>query len=87
MKTALDLLVRDETNWEEHAACKNRDTELFFQPLGTSETEKAKRVCATCPVKRQCLTDALQYSDSEDFGVLGGLDEKQRSRLRRAGAA
>lgn len=39
---------------------------------------KAKRFCAGCPVRTECLRHALQYR--ERFGVWGGLTEYERYR-------
>lgn len=39
----------------------------------------AKRVCASCPVKDECLTVALTYG--EDYGIWGGLTAAERRDL------
>ena len=51
------------------AACRELEPELFF-PVGTTgpaldEVAAAKRVCARCPVRRECL------SRLGDRGILG----------------
>ncbi|MBA0053488.1 WhiB family transcriptional regulator [Streptomyces sp. AJS327] len=68
------------------AACQGVPTAAFF-PAGAGgvpasiDAEYAKRVCAGCPVKSQCLTHALTFR--EDYGVWGGLDEHERAELLR----
>jgi WhiB family redox-sensing transcriptional regulator len=75
----------DDTPWEELAACRQADPELFF-PIGTTgpavaQIRQAKAVCAGCPVREPCLAYAL--STGQDFGIWGGYDETERRRLRR----
>ena len=71
--------------WLRSAACVGEDPELFF-PVGTTgpalrDIEAAKRVCARCPVIRQCLTFAL--SSGQTSGVWGGTGEEERVALLR----
>jgi len=42
---------------------------------------EAVRLCATCPIKYECLAYSLEW---EEFGIWGGLTEYQRSQLRTA---
>ncbi|MGH8909786.1 MAG: WhiB family transcriptional regulator [Egibacteraceae bacterium] len=71
--------------WRERAACLDEDPELFF-PIGTTgpaieQAERAKAVCRRCPVRQECLDDALDTG--QDAGVWGGMDEDERRALRR----
>jgi WhiB family transcriptional regulator, redox-sensing transcriptional regulator len=73
--------------WFRFAACKNADTKDFFQEgrgvgLGGTAYLKARRVCAGCPVKPECLEYALSL-DPDPVGMWAGTTPKQRSRLRR----
>ena len=70
--------------WTEQALCAQVDPELFFPDRGGSVRE-AKSICAVCPVRQECLADALQTRDK--FGVRGGLSERERRRIYRAGDA
>ena len=79
-------------SWRELAACRTADPELFF-PIGKTgpaieEIQRAKAVCASCPVRERCLTFALDTH--QNFGIWGGLDDEERRLLhlqRRAGHA
>ncbi|AXL92467.1 WhiB family transcriptional regulator [Streptomyces sp. CB09001] len=76
-------------NWREHAACRTEDPDLFF-PIGTTgpaalQTEQAKAVCRTCPVREQCLRWALDTGQT--IGVWGGTSELERRALKRREAA
>jgi WhiB family redox-sensing transcriptional regulator len=78
-----------EEDWMLGATCRGRP-DLFFAP-DDSETRSerrrreaaAKSVCALCPVRMQCLMDALE--SDERFGIWGGLTERERRSLRRSG--
>lgn len=69
--------------WQEQAACRGMDPELWFSERGES-TSEAKEVCRCCPVRRECSEFAL--ANGERFGVWGGLSERQRRRIRRRAA-
>jgi WhiB family redox-sensing transcriptional regulator len=62
------------------AECLQADPETFFPEKGGS-TREAKRICAQCTVREQCLDYALEHD--ERFGIWGGLSERERRRLRR----
>jgi WhiB family redox-sensing transcriptional regulator len=73
--------VVDEPDWQERALCAQTDPEAFFPEKGGS-TREAKRICAGCEVRAECLEYALAHD--ERFGIWGGLSERERRRLRRA---
>lgn len=60
--------------WTEHAACKDTDYELWFPKAGDNG-QRAKRICAGCPVRQQCLDFAIT---NEEYGIWGGMSEHQR---------
>ncbi len=66
--------------WEELAACGKYDPELFFGTT-TADERRAKAICRICPVRTECLASAL--SDRTDFGVWGGLNERERRTILR----
>lgn len=71
--------------WRALAECQNTDPELFFPtaesgPARTTQVAAAKAVCARCPVRAQCLTEALARIP---YGIAGGLTEHERRTLRR----
>jgi WhiB family redox-sensing transcriptional regulator len=76
--------MSEKPYWHVRAACRESDPELFF-PEGTAgpalETAaQAKRICAACPVRAQCLDWALSHR--AEFGVWGGLTEQERRAAR-----
>jgi WhiB family redox-sensing transcriptional regulator len=75
-------------NWNDAAACKGRDTSVFFPPNVTEKKEDrllreaaAKAMCQGCPVKDVCLADAMTKRDFN--GIWGGLTEDERRALSR----
>ena len=66
--------------WQADALCSQTDPEAFFPEKGGS-TRDAKKICAQCEVKAECLEYAL--ANDERFGIWGGLSERERRRLRR----
>jgi WhiB family transcriptional regulator, redox-sensing transcriptional regulator len=73
------------TSWRERAACRSYDPEIFF-PIGKTgraiaEIQRAKTICANCPIRADCLAFALQTH--QDYGIWGGCDEDERRALRR----
>lgn len=82
--TGLALLVEAPPEWTRDAVCAQTDPEAFFPEKGDS-TRPAKRICAACPVRAECLAYALDHD--ERFGVWGGLSAVERRRLKRRAAA
>jgi hypothetical protein len=77
-----DLFGRVEP-WMDDALCAQVDPEPFFPNKGGS-TRDAKKICARCDVREQCLAYALETD--ERFGIWGGLSERERRNIRRAGS-
>ncbi len=73
------LLIGDDKDWTQRANCSPLNAELFFPQKGGSAKE-AKRICDECPVKLECLEDALE--DEEKHGVWGGMTANERKTLR-----
>ena len=76
----------DEMWWLTGATCIGQDPDLFFPvgatPSALEQTERARAVCAGCPVRPDCLEWSLVTC--QDAGVWGGLDEEERRVIRRA---
>src|SRR3954470_1581513 len=64
-------------DWSKDARCRTADPdELFVQ--GAAQN-RAKPLCMGCPVRTECLADAL---DNEvEFGVWGGITGRERRAL------
>lgn len=68
-----------DQSWTTRGACVTMDPDCFF--VQGSEQHAIKATCLGCPVKTECLADALD--NRIDFGVWGGMTERERRRLLR----
>lgn len=78
----IETIPAPALDWQEEALCAQTGGDFFFPEPGSSVRE-AKRICSLCPIRSLCLDFALEHD--ERFGVWGGLSEKERLELRRAG--
>lgn len=73
--------------WRERAAClDDRVDPAWFDPdhdhdPGFKPT-RAMRICQGCPVRADCLEEALSVPMSDDGGVWGGTSTVNRNRIR-----
>jgi WhiB family redox-sensing transcriptional regulator len=66
--------------WQAVGACRGLDPAVFFPEEGdAASAASAKVICATCPVRTECLEAALIRR--EKFGVWGGASEAERRRM------
>jgi WhiB family redox-sensing transcriptional regulator len=71
-------------HWDDDAACKGYDREMFYRDEhlgGAADTKAAKAICRECPVLAECFTYA--YERRLDWGVWGGTTGKERWDIRR----
>jgi WhiB family redox-sensing transcriptional regulator len=66
--------------WMLHARCREAAPGAFFPSDGVG-VERARRVCADCGVRAECLEYALEFRI--DHGVWGGCSERERRRILR----
>lgn len=67
------------TDWFSQAACREDDPDALF--VQGAAQNRAKQVCGGCPVRVECLADALD--NRIEFGVWGGMTERERRALLR----
>ncbi|MGH8828809.1 MAG: WhiB family transcriptional regulator [Jiangellaceae bacterium] len=68
-----------ENDWPSLAACRGSEPDELFVP-GAAQN-RAKAVCRGCPVRSECLADALD--NHTEFGIWGGMTERERRALLR----
>jgi WhiB family transcriptional regulator, redox-sensing transcriptional regulator len=72
--------------WAERALCAQADPDAWFPDKGHYElTQLARRICARCPVRAQCLEYALSGADTWGgiaTGIWGGTTPQERDQLR-----
>jgi WhiB family transcriptional regulator, redox-sensing transcriptional regulator len=67
-------------NWRGAARCRTSDAEGLF--VTGAQQREARMFCRTCPVRTECLAHALDQRI--EFGVWGGMTERERRALLRA---
>lgn len=69
-------------HWRGQSACRGDDPEKWFPAKSAAiHADPAVRICRGCPVRAQCLRHALDFG--EDYGVWGGLTERELRALRK----
>lgn len=63
-----------DDHWMTRAQCGSDEAESLFVPGAAQHV--AKRICGGCPVRTECLVEALD--DRIEEGVWGGLTERER---------
>ncbi|MBA2577691.1 MAG: WhiB family transcriptional regulator [Euzebyaceae bacterium] len=74
------MVLLESLPWAKQAKCLQAEPDTFFPEKGGS-TREAKRICALCEVRAECLEYALE--NDEHFGIWGGMSERERRRLKR----
>lgn len=70
---------RDRQEWVTRAKCRDIDPDELF--VRGAAQRQAAVICRHCPVVLQCRADALD--NRVEFGVWGGLTERQRRAMLR----
>lgn len=60
--------------FDETTSCNDANADLFFSEEG-SEIAQAKQICNGCPIIQKCRDWAI---GNENFGVWGGMSERER---------
>lgn len=68
-------MASDRDPWWLSALCAQTDAALFFPEKGDSAAPRlAKAICRRCPVRIECLADALPGEP----GIRAGLTQRER---------
>ncbi len=66
-------------DWAPEAMCRKTSPDQLF--VRGAEQNKAKQLCSGCPVRSECLAEALD--NAIEWGVWGGMTERERRALLR----
>lgn len=72
-----------DRTWRDDAACARFDPE-DWDPVNAAAARPAQAVCAACPVRRECLLEALTDESRTKYGpwlIRGGFTPKTRRDL------
>lgn len=76
--SVLALLARTGEDWRYKAAClRARPDAMFPAENDKAGIKFARALCQRCPVRRQCLTWALD--NGEQHGIWGGATPEERA--------
>ena len=75
-------LAEHDPAWKRQAACKGMDQTVFFPARGWRQSDRAKQICAGCPVRQECLEFAVDTR--QEGGIWGGTSFKERQAIRNA---
>lgn len=67
------------SGWRDQAACSGL---YLHEWVGDEITVGMARLCLSCPVRLECLGEALGRSVNDDAGVWGGTTATQRFAIR-----
>lgn len=71
--------------WMDEAVCAGIGSDWWYpqtrQDGASTFADRAKRICATCPVQVECLEYALDIRDA--YGIWGGLTAAERRKISR----
>jgi WhiB family redox-sensing transcriptional regulator len=73
-------VVEHADDWMLRAACNGVPPDLFFSDV-REEIDRAKAICATCPVRADC--DEYAQMIRPAYGVWAGFDATERRNLKR----
>ena len=76
--TPKSTACENSTEWMSRGNCRNFPPATFF-PSDGAGVERARAICADCPVINECLEYAL--TEHIDHGVWGGCSERGRRRI------
>jgi WhiB family redox-sensing transcriptional regulator len=77
MTVFISSAAEDRIAWVSKARCRSTDADELF--VRGAAQRKAVVICRHCPVIGECGADALD--NREEFGVWGGMTERQRRAL------
>lgn len=84
MISTFDYTPGEASAWRIDAKCAGvRGPNMFPNELYRPAVEEAKSFCESCPVRLECLAEAL--NNNEKYGIWGGMDAWERGQLRKKG--
>lgn len=73
--------------WQHRAACRKAPDDSIWYPADRSNIALAKFICGQCPVRAECLEDALATeggrSGENRHGIRGCMTPEERANERR----
>jgi hypothetical protein len=75
-----NIISANENGWRHKASCSSKEvnSNWFFAQPKSPEANRALSVCKNCPVKANCLYDAVMY---QYHGIWGGYTQEARNKI------
>jgi len=73
--------MRIDETWRDSAACRGMSLALFFSDKSGQLLRKGREVCESCPVRSECLEDAIEqelHGNYQVHGLRGGYSRPER---------
>lgn len=83
MSLIKQLLGEPTTSWRSEGRCLDSKTHIFFPVTDKTDiaaTVEARKICAGCPVRQECLDFAIS---TNQVGIWGGKTTTERAGIRR----
>lgn len=80
----IELTLYGSQEWTHFAVCRDTPYLMYPRDEDSAGIELAKEVCATCPVRAECLDEAQRTGDR--WGIWGGYTAEERRTMRRNAA-
>src|SRR5215203_6285942 len=77
-KGSISVTAMQHEDWTMRAKCRGMEDALFPE---ASDQKRARLLCSGCPVRFECLSEALD--NRIEWGVWGGMTERERRLLLR----
>lgn len=80
----------DSYAWMGQALCAETDPDLWIRDTKGGDSQTPKRICDSCPVRRQCGDHAHaihRFDGLAPNGIWGGLSRNQRTTKTQIGEA
>jgi WhiB family transcriptional regulator, redox-sensing transcriptional regulator len=85
----MSLTLAPRPAWYDRAACRAFGPQIFYTEghgagwMSVQMVRRAKRICADCPVRADCLAASID----EPYGIWGGTTSLERRHIRQGHVA
>jgi WhiB family redox-sensing transcriptional regulator len=70
-------------SWQALAACRSIPLDAFIvDDVSDRQRQEALKFCVSCPVRAECLADALSATRFNPPGIWGGTTRQERFKMK-----
>lgn len=82
LDTGVSYNHTDVRGWYDRAACAGMSSDIFYpNRYDEDDSQFALTVCGACPVRQQCLDEAIEIEEdavTRRYGIFGGMTPAER---------